>query len=199
MERMPASQPGSYSEVTGSDGRSQVSGAVLRPNGPPTGNKDGSPRRGLGDLLVSSAFCCGLEQLNGPRGARAHTNHAWRWESITGTARTERPKRKRSAGSIKRAARSRRDDDATSKTERLDNLHREGHSLLSAVFSYPGSTNGVHDLTEAQQEAGGLADMSAGPGRRLQTGGINQPLATGRPNKMADGSAGAKMSPPELG
>lgn len=56
------------------------------------------------------------------------------------------------------------------------------------------STNGVHDLTGAQQEAGELADMSAWPGRRLQTDIINQSFATGRPNKMADGSVGAKMA-----
>lgn len=36
--------------------------------------------------------------------------------------------------------------------------------------------------------------MSAWPGRRLQTDIINQSFATGRPNKMADGSVGAKMA-----
>ena len=36
--------------------------------------------------------------------------------------------------------------------------------------------------------------MSARPGRRLQTDIINQPFATGRSNKMADGSVGAKMA-----
>lgn len=36
--------------------------------------------------------------------------------------------------------------------------------------------------------------MSARPGRRLQTDIINQPSATGRSNKMADGSVGAKMA-----
>lgn len=56
------------------------------------------------------------------------------------------------------------------------------------------STNGVHDLTETQQEAGELADMSARPGRRLQTDIINQFSVTGRSNKMADGSVGAKMA-----
>lgn len=53
---------------------------------------------------------------------------------------------------------------------------------------------GVYDLSAAQQEAGELADMSAQPGRRLQTDIINQPFATGQPNKMADGSVGAKMA-----
>lgn len=36
--------------------------------------------------------------------------------------------------------------------------------------------------------------MSAKPGRRLQTDIINQAFATGRSNKMADGSVGAKMA-----
>ena len=55
-------------------------------------------------------------------------------------------------------------------------------------------TTGVHDLTASQQEAAELADMSARPGRRLQTDIINQPSATGRSHKMADGSVGAKMA-----
>lgn len=36
--------------------------------------------------------------------------------------------------------------------------------------------------------------VGSGPGRRLQTDIINQRSVTGRSNKMADGSAGAKMA-----
>lgn len=56
------------------------------------------------------------------------------------------------------------------------------------------SPSRVHDLLAAQQEAGELADMSARAGRRLQTDIINQLLTSGRSNKMADGSVGAKMA-----
>lgn len=55
-------------------------------------------------------------------------------------------------------------------------------------------TNRVRDLTAARQEAAELADTSAGAGRRLPADVINQPSATGRGDKMADGSAGAKMA-----
>lgn len=47
---------------------------------------------------------------------------------------------------------------------------------------------------EPSRRAGELADMSAGPGRSLQTELINQPPATGHSNKMAGGSAGAEMA-----
>lgn len=49
-------------------------------------------------------------------------------------------------------------------------------------------------LLEPSRSAGDLADMSAGPGRSLQTDLINQPSATGHSNKMAGGSAGAEMA-----
>lgn len=55
-------------------------------------------------------------------------------------------------------------------------------------------TNRVRDLTASRQEAAELADTSAGAGRRLPADVINQPSATGRSDKMADGSAGAKMA-----
>lgn len=49
-------------------------------------------------------------------------------------------------------------------------------------------------LLEPSRGAGELADMSAGPGRSLQTDLINQPSATGHSNKMAGGSVGAEMA-----
>lgn len=47
---------------------------------------------------------------------------------------------------------------------------------------------------EPSRSAGELADMSAGPGRSLQTALINQPSATGHSNKMAGSSVGAEMA-----
>lgn len=55
-------------------------------------------------------------------------------------------------------------------------------------------TNRVRDLAAARQEAAEPADTSAGAGRRLPADAINQPSVTGRSDKMADGSAGAKMA-----
>lgn len=49
-------------------------------------------------------------------------------------------------------------------------------------------------LLEPSRGAGELADVSAGPGRSLQTDLINQPPATGHSNKMAGSSVGAEMA-----
>lgn len=49
-------------------------------------------------------------------------------------------------------------------------------------------------LLMPNRRAGELADMSARPGRRLQTDIINHPSATGQSNKMANGSVGAEKA-----